>query len=60
VAEVAIPATVQAVLAARIDRLPEREKQILQTAAVIGKEFSARLIHPLIGLKNIPRLARPC
>jgi class 3 adenylate cyclase len=34
-----IPTTVQAVLAARIDRLPEREKQLLQTAAVIGKVF---------------------
>ena len=30
----------QAVLAARIDRLGEREKEVLQTAAVIGKEFS--------------------
>jgi len=35
----AVPASVQAVLAARIDRLPEREKQVLQAAAVIGKEF---------------------
>ncbi len=32
---------VQAVLASRIDRLPEREKAVLQTAAVIGKEFAA-------------------
>jgi class 3 adenylate cyclase/tetratricopeptide (TPR) repeat protein len=37
---VAIPATVQAILAARIDRLGEREKGVLQTAAVIGKEFA--------------------
>jgi predicted ATPase len=35
-AELEIPPTVQAVLAARIDRLPEREKRVLQTAAVIG------------------------
>ncbi len=35
-----VPASVQAVLAARIDRLAERDKQVLQTAAVIGKEFS--------------------
>jgi class 3 adenylate cyclase/tetratricopeptide (TPR) repeat protein len=35
-----VPASVHAVLAARIDRLPEREKQLLQTAAVIGKDFS--------------------
>ncbi len=35
-----VPASVHAVLAARIDRLAEREKLVLQTAAVIGKEFS--------------------
>ena len=50
VAEVAIPATVQAVLAARIDRLPEREKQILQTAAVIGKEFSEPILQAVVDL----------
>jgi predicted ATPase len=39
-----VPTTVQPVLAGRIDRLPEREKQLLQTAAVIGKEFSESLL----------------
>ncbi len=39
-----VPATVQAVLAARIDRLPEREKRLLQVASVIGKEFSEPLL----------------
>ena len=34
-----MPATVHAMLAARIDRLPEYEKQVLQTAAVIGRTF---------------------
>ena len=34
-----VPYSVHAVLSARIDRLAEREKQVLQTAAVIGKEF---------------------
>ena len=34
-----VPATVHALLAARIDRLTEREKDVLQTAAVIGREF---------------------
>ncbi|MEN8160237.1 MAG: AAA family ATPase, partial [Myxococcota bacterium] len=34
-----VPATVHALLAARIDRLAEREKQVLQAAAVIGKDF---------------------
>jgi tetratricopeptide (TPR) repeat protein len=33
-----VPATVQAVLTARIDRLPAEEKRLLQTAAVIGTE----------------------
>src|SRR5207244_1821014 len=33
-----VPATVHAVLAARIDRLPPEEERLLQTAAVIGRE----------------------
>jgi hypothetical protein len=32
-----VPATVQTILAARIDRLPAEEKQLLQAASVIGK-----------------------
>jgi adenylate cyclase len=42
--EIDVPATVQAVLSARIDRLAEREKAVLQTAAVIGREFQRRLL----------------
>jgi class 3 adenylate cyclase len=38
-----LPETVQAVLSARIDRLPEREKQVLYAAAVVGREFSQSL-----------------
>lgn len=34
-----IPDTVHALLAARIDRLPNEHKTLLQTAAVIGQEF---------------------
>jgi DNA-binding NtrC family response regulator/predicted ATPase len=36
--------TVQAVLAARVDRLPASAGRLLQTAAVIGKQFSLRLL----------------
>jgi tetratricopeptide (TPR) repeat protein len=43
-----VPASVQAVLSARIDRLPEREKQVLQTASVIGKTFSEALLGRVI------------
>src|SRR2546423_1978205 len=42
--EMQIPPTVQGVLAARIDRLPPEEKVLLQTLAVIGKEFSLSLL----------------
>jgi class 3 adenylate cyclase/tetratricopeptide (TPR) repeat protein len=42
-----VPATVQAVLTARIDRLPPEEKHLLQTAAVIGTEVSLALLQAL-------------
>jgi tetratricopeptide (TPR) repeat protein len=41
---------VQAVLAARIDRLAEREKQVLQTAAVIGREFAEPILARVVEL----------
>jgi class 3 adenylate cyclase/tetratricopeptide (TPR) repeat protein len=40
-----VPATVQVILAARIDRLTADDKQLLQTAAVIGKDVSFVLLH---------------
>ncbi len=36
-----VPATVQAVLSARIDRLPEREKRLLQQAQQLYAEIGA-------------------
>jgi class 3 adenylate cyclase/tetratricopeptide (TPR) repeat protein len=44
-----IPSTVQAVLATRIDRLPPEQKDLLQTLAVIGKEFPFRLVREVSG-----------
>jgi tetratricopeptide (TPR) repeat protein len=38
---------VQGVLAARIDRLPESAKHVLQTAAVLGREFPERLLRTI-------------
>ena len=43
-----IPATVQGVLTSRIDRLPPDEKALLQTLAVIGKEFSFTLLKRVV------------
>jgi predicted ATPase/class 3 adenylate cyclase len=42
-----VPATVQAVLAARIDRLPPEAKCLLQTAAVIGTEVPLPLLQAI-------------
>jgi len=48
--EIGLPATVQSVLAARIDRLPEREKRVLQTASVIGKKFAEPILRRVVDL----------
>jgi len=45
---VKVPTTVQAVLAARIDRLPADEKELLQTLAVLGREYSLSLIRAVV------------
>ena len=47
VESVQVPATVQAILAARIDRLPPEEKRLLETAAVIGKDFPFALLQAI-------------
>jgi class 3 adenylate cyclase/tetratricopeptide (TPR) repeat protein len=40
-----VPNTIHDVVMARIDRLPEETKRLLQTAAVIGREFPLRLLN---------------
>jgi class 3 adenylate cyclase/tetratricopeptide (TPR) repeat protein len=50
--ELAIPPTVQAVLAARIDRLPAREKALLQTAAVVGREVPHAVLRRVVDLSD--------
>jgi class 3 adenylate cyclase/predicted ATPase len=40
VEEFVVPGSLQALLAARIDRLPDEDRQVLQSAAVIGRSFS--------------------
>jgi class 3 adenylate cyclase/tetratricopeptide (TPR) repeat protein len=48
IAELKIPPTVQGILAARIDRLLADEKDLLQTLAVIGKEFALSLVRAVV------------
>ena len=46
---VAVPATIEAVLAARLDRLPPEAKHMVQVAAVIGPEMPAPLLQSVLG-----------
>jgi len=47
-----LPATVQAVVAARIDHLEEMAKQVLETAAVIGRLVAMSILRPVAALPN--------
>ncbi|ANG64438.1 hypothetical protein A8C75_19485 [Marinobacterium aestuarii] len=49
-AELNIPGTVQGVLSARIDRLPNPEKDLLQILAVIGRTFPWSLLQQIVDL----------
>ena len=55
-AEVGVPATLQATIAARIDRLDPGPKQTLNAAAVIGSRFGAELLSS-VGIDAGPRRA---
>ncbi len=50
VSELILPATIQGILGARIDRLGEDDKGVLDTAAVIGKEFDEAILRHVTGL----------
>ena len=47
-----VPATVHAMLAARIDRLPSDDKRLLQTASVIGKDLPFALLQAVADLPD--------
>ena len=47
--KLAIPSTIQDVIMARVDSLPERAKEVLQTGSVIEREFSYPLINRVTG-----------
>jgi tetratricopeptide (TPR) repeat protein len=57
VPSIQVPATVQAVLAARLDRLTPEAKRLLQTAAVIGMEVPLPLLQAIAELSEevLPR-----
>src|SRR5438270_4244439 len=45
-----LPPTVQAVIAARIDRLEESAKKVLEIASVVGREISTSILDVVAGL----------
>jgi len=47
-AEIEVPGTLQAVIAARVDRLEETLKQVLQIASVIGRDFAFRVLRMIM------------
>ena len=49
---VEMPATVQAILAARIDRLEPPDKHLLQTAAVIGRDVELSLLQTIASMDD--------
>ena len=52
VGDISIPSTIQDVVMARVDSLPEDAKRMLQLGSVIGREFSYKLIKQLYGLSE--------
>jgi DNA-binding winged helix-turn-helix (wHTH) protein/tetratricopeptide (TPR) repeat protein len=50
--ELRIPSTVHAILAARIDRLPARERLLLQAASVVGKDIPISILQPIAELRE--------
>jgi class 3 adenylate cyclase/tetratricopeptide (TPR) repeat protein len=50
--ELQVPDTVQGIIAARMDRLEENLKRIMQVASVIGREFAFRILQSISGMKE--------
>ncbi|UCG66237.1 MAG: AAA family ATPase, partial [Deltaproteobacteria bacterium] len=50
--EVIVPSTVQDVIMARVDALAEGAKGVLQTGAVVGREFGQELIQVVTGISE--------
>ena len=50
--EIEVPDTIQGIIAARIDRVEESLKRIMQVASVIGREFAFRILQSIMGMKE--------
>jgi class 3 adenylate cyclase len=50
--EIAIPDTIQGIIAARMDRVEENLKRIMQVASVIGRDFAYRILQTITGMRE--------
>jgi tetratricopeptide (TPR) repeat protein len=51
--QIRVPQSINAVLVARLDGLPDSEKSVLQAASVIGQRFSLHQLHAIAGAKDL-------
>ncbi len=50
--EIQIPSSIQGIIAARMDRLEESLKRLLQVASVIGRDFAFRILQAITGMRK--------
>jgi tetratricopeptide (TPR) repeat protein len=50
--EIHVPDTIQGIIAARIDRVEENLKRIMQMASVIGREFAFRILQTIMDMRE--------
>ena len=56
----ALPASVQSLLTARVDRLAPKDRALLQAASVIGRRFDPQLLAAVVGETDIEPGSRRC
>ncbi len=57
-AAISTPASIMALLAARLDRLPDDERTVLERAAVVGKTFTREAVEALVERASMPDVVR--
>jgi len=50
--EIEVPDTIQGIIAARMDRIEDNLKRIMQVASVIGREFAYRILQTITGMSE--------
>jgi class 3 adenylate cyclase/predicted ATPase len=50
--DITIPDTIQGIIAARMDRIEDNLKRIMQIASVIGRDFAFRILQTITGMRD--------